>query len=64
MFYLDPYNRTVPKDICKFLFYSQQGSFNNRYLLGYAFLYNYYVMLNNTDNNSPTIGFNGDYWEV
>jgi hypothetical protein len=49
---------------CKFLFYIQMAHSNTRYLLGNAFLNNYYVMLNNTDNDNPTIGFNGDYWEV
>jgi hypothetical protein len=49
---------------CSFLFFTSIGSLNKRYLLGNAFLNNYYVMLNNTDTDYPTIGFNGDYWEV
>lgn len=62
--YKGPNNETLTKDTCKFLIYGQNGSPEKRYLVGNAFLRNYYVMLNFTDPEHQQIGFNGDYWQV
>lgn len=62
--YIGPNNQSATKDACKFLIYGQNGSPESRYLVGNAFLRNYYVMLNYTDPENQHIGFNGDYWEV
>lgn len=62
--YIDSNNQTASKDVCKFLVYGQNGSGEKRYLVGNAFLKNYYVMLNYTDSEHQHIGFNGDYWQV
>lgn len=62
--FMDANNQTQTKDTCKLLIYGQNGSLEKRYLIGNAFLNNYYVMLNSTDAEHPHIGFNGDYWQV
>ena len=62
--YLGPNNETLTKETCKFLIYGQNTSPERRYIIGNAFLANYYVMLNYTDKDRQQIGFNGDYWQV
>jgi hypothetical protein len=61
--YLGPLNETLFNDTCKFLIYGDK-SIDSRYVIGNAFLTNYYVMLNYTDPVNQRIGFNGDYWEI